>query len=299
MSFPSRSRPFAIRLYIESAHGTNKLYHNPIQLYYSAVAMERNESTPDTRAAVAGGIQVIARAASILRVLKDDNEGLSLGQIAGRVDLARSTVQRIVNALITERLVIAMPNGGGFRLGPEIQALAAGGQDIANEIQPYLVQLSQATGETVDLTAFRDDHVVFIGQMVGTHRLRAVATVGESFPLTTTANGKACLALLDDETVEILATRELRAGGRGMRALGQFMNQIARVRTQGYAVDQDEHTDGISAVGAAFATPDGQIYSVSIPVPSHRFDRIKSDIIERLLASVGELKAHYGVSLAG
>jgi len=51
-------------------------------------------------------VQVIARAATILRALEEENSGLSLGQIAQRVNLARSTVQRIVAALETEKLVI-------------------------------------------------------------------------------------------------------------------------------------------------------------------------------------------------
>ena len=53
------------------------------------------------------GIQVIARAAAVLRALKDSQTGLSLGQIADRVALPRSTVQRIVAALIDERLLVA------------------------------------------------------------------------------------------------------------------------------------------------------------------------------------------------
>ena len=47
-------------------------------------------------------VQVIARAATILRALEEQPAGLSLGQIAQRVDLARSTVQRIVAALAAE-----------------------------------------------------------------------------------------------------------------------------------------------------------------------------------------------------
>jgi len=47
-------------------------------------------------------VQVIARAATILRALEEENAGLSLGQIAQRVNLARSTVQRIVAALQSE-----------------------------------------------------------------------------------------------------------------------------------------------------------------------------------------------------
>lgn len=48
-------------------------------------------------------IQVIGRAAAVLRALEDEPSGLSLGDIAKRVNLARSTVQRIVGALQANR----------------------------------------------------------------------------------------------------------------------------------------------------------------------------------------------------
>lgn len=237
------------------------------------------------------GVQVIARAAAILRVLKDDNEGLSLGQIANRVSLARSTVQRIVNALISERLVMADPSGGGFRLGPEIQALASASRlDITAAVRPHLSRLSEQTGETVDLAAFRTDHMVFIDQIIGPHRLRAVATVGEAFPMASTANGKACMAKLENHVVETLATRELRSSGRGIRALGRFMREIDKIRSQRYATDIDEHTDGISALGAAFTDHEGQIYAVSIPIPSHRFEKKKEEITRILLTTMAKLE---------
>ena len=70
------------------------------------------------------GIRAISRAAQVLRALKDDG-GLSLGEIAKQIGLPRSTVQRLVNALIEEGLVVASSAEGGLRLGPEIQSLAA------------------------------------------------------------------------------------------------------------------------------------------------------------------------------
>lgn len=269
-----------------------------MQLYYNAIIMTmyqpRNQAPDQAQDQSQGGIQVIARAAAILRILKDATTGMSLGQIAARADLPRSTVQRIVNTLQAERLVFAMPNGGGFRLGPEIQALAAASRlDIANDVRVFIAELAQATGETVDLATLREDRMLFIDQIVGTHRLRAVATIGEHFPLTSTANGKSCLALLDDATVETLVSAEFRTNGRGMRALGQFMGEIDQIRDQGYATDLNEHTDGICAVGAAFRTPDEQLYAVSIPVPSHRFEKMRPDITARLLATVAELREHF------
>src|SRR5689334_12557813 len=70
-------------------------------------------------------VQVIARAAAILRALEDEAAGLSLGQIAQRVNLARSTVQRIVAALEAEKFLIAASPNGRVRLGPTILRLAA------------------------------------------------------------------------------------------------------------------------------------------------------------------------------
>ena len=147
-------------------------------------------------------VQVIARAAAILRALEEQPIGLSLGQIAQRVDLARSTVQRIVAALEAEKLVIAASPTGRVRLGPTILRLAASARtDFVSIARPFLMRLSQELGETVDLATIRKDHLIFIDQVIGPHRLRAVSAIGETFPLYCTANGKAYLAQLDEVAI--------------------------------------------------------------------------------------------------
>lgn len=229
------------------------------------------------------GIQVISRAAAIFRALSDDDQGMSLGQIARSVDLPRSTVQRIVAALEHESLLIHAKSSGKVRLGPEIQKLArSANRDIRPTLRPFLEKLCKATGETVDLAHFRGDHVVFVDQVSGGQRLRAVSAIGERFPLATTANGKACLALLpDDIAAQHMSAPEIRA-----------------IRENGYALDLDEHTDGISAVGFAFGLPGGDIYAISLPTPSHRFATRRTMLTDELLASkkavLAELKANNG-----
>ena len=143
-------------------------------------------------------VQVIARAAAILRALEDQATGLSLGQIAQRVGLARSTVQRIVSALEAEKLVIAASPNGRVRLGPTILRLAASVRtDFVSLAHSFLVKLSHELRETVDLAIVKRDHLVFVDQVIGSQRLRTVSAVGETFPLYCTANGKAALAQLE------------------------------------------------------------------------------------------------------
>lgn len=229
-------------------------------------------------------IQVISRAAGILRALKADNRGLSLGRIAGRVGLPRSTVQRIVNALVAERLVARNTVSGGYQLGPEILALAqAGRKDIAGALRPVVEALSRDTGETVDLALFRGDGMVFIDQVVGAQRLRAVSAIGETFPMTVTANGKAALAWLDDGAVTRIADAERRAAGDGV-TVEALRSEIRAIRACGYALDLDEHTAGISAAGIAFRIR-GAVYAVSIPAPSQRFLSKRDALLEKLIAA--------------
>jgi len=70
------------------------------------------------------GIQVLSRAVDILRVISTDTTGLSLGKIAAQVNLPRSTVQRIVSALMVENLISARQSGKGYSIGPEMRVLA-------------------------------------------------------------------------------------------------------------------------------------------------------------------------------
>lgn len=225
-----------------------------------------------------GGIQVIARAAAILRVLKDDPNGLSLAQIADRVGLPRSTVQRIAGALATERLVMSEPNGSGLRLGPEIGLLAdAARYDIAERCRPVLTELAQETGETTDLAVLRGTGLLFLDQVPGRHRLRAVSFVGEVFPLTTTANGRACLALMSEARARKLIENEWKRSGTG-GDIEKMLVSLRTIRDDGLAYDLDEHSDGISAIGFAFIDWNGNHVAISVPVPSTRFEETKAKI---------------------
>lgn len=66
------------------------------------------------------GVQVIARAAEILRLLQSRPGGLSQAEICERIGLARSTVHRILGALESEGLVASSGPRARYRLGPEI-----------------------------------------------------------------------------------------------------------------------------------------------------------------------------------
>lgn len=245
-------------------------------------------------------VQVIARAATILRALEEENAGLSLGQIAQRVNLARSTVQRIVAALETEKLVIAATPNGRVRLGPTILRLAASVRsDFIALARPFLEKLSEELHETVDLSTVKKDHLVFIDQVIGAQRLRTVSAVGETFPLTCTANGKAYLAQLSDAAVEALIGRSYEARTpKTITGIDTLLAELKTVRRTGVAFDREEHTAGICAAGVAMHDPLGNAVAISVPVPSQRFVNRQALIAERLLATKRAMETHMNATAA-
>lgn len=242
------------------------------------------------------GIQVIARAAAILRVLRDNTEGMSLGQIADRVELPRSTVQRIVGALQAERLVIATSSGGSIRLGPEITALSeATRYNVVEECRLHLSELSRRLGETADLSVLRGAGMIFLDQVPGTHRLRTISAVGDVFPLTTTANGRAALALLPEAEARSLVEAEWKRAHQPGDWMA-FARMLTDIRSQGIAEDADEHTIGISALGGAFRDRNGEIHAISVPVPTPRFLAMRGTVEAELRVTLDRVRQHFGGS---
>lgn len=231
-----------------------------------------------------GGIQVIARAAAVLRCLEDEVQGLSLGEIARRVGLPRSTIQRIVAALAAEELLTAATSTARVRLGPGLMHLAAAAQFGLDKIAlPLMQQLSRLTDETVDLSMRRGESAVFIEQVQGTQRLAAISAVGKEFPLHCTANGKALLALLPPEQRDQLLVGRLKAYTAKTLPRDRLRTELRETESSGIAYDHEEHSVGITAIGTAFRDRLGRAYALSIPVPTARFGA-KRKQLERLLA---------------
>ena len=238
-------------------------------------------------------IQVIARAASILRALKHYPKGLSFGEIAQRVSLSRSTVQRIIESLVEEGLVIAASPTSGFRLGPALIDLAQAVQlELAEFARPVLEQIAKDTGETADLAVLLHDHIMCVDQIQGTHYL-GVSGAGLIFSLHGSAAGKAVLAALSDQQIKKLRERMplTRMTKNTIVSWTQLQGEIDAIRHSGVACDQEETLEGICGVGVAFKGPAGELAAISIPVPSQRFMSQKDDLVRTILRHSAKLQS--------
>lgn len=241
------------------------------------------------------GVQVIARAAEIIRLLSAAPNGLTLSELARAVDLPRSTVHRIVGALETESFVRADP-GGALRVGPALIGLAVGGRrDLRHEAGPYLLRLSQELGETVDLAVLDDGQVLFVDQYTSPRRLRIVSEIGARFPLHCTANGKALLAEYSLEEVWRLVPEELPAlTAHTITSREKLVEELSRARTEGVAYDREEHTIGMSAVGTVVRDAAGNMAAVTVVTPTARFRGNEERLAAALLRAREDMQAALG-----
>lgn len=233
------------------------------------------------------GIQVIARAASVLRALESEADGLSLGQIAKATDLSRSTVQRIVDALAEEHLVIGASPTSRVKLGPAILRMASNSSfNFVEFIRPYIVQLAKETGETIDVSEMQKKRTVFVDQVTGSARLNIVSPIGEAFPLHCLASGKAMLSTLTEQEYHKRIGRSPleKHTPATIIDVDTLAIELTKIRKTHVAFDNEEHLEGVSAVGTSIQEPGGTLYAISIPVPTVRFKRNKKQLADALLA---------------
>lgn len=260
-------------------------------------APERTSNDDDSGAGRAGGIQVIARAVAVLRALRDHPGGLSLGELARLLGLPRSTVQRIVDALDAEQLVIAASPTRGVRLGPALLSLAAAARfEVAEFARAALQELSRECGETVDLSLLDGDKLVFVEQVAGSHRLKAESGVGVAFALHSTAPGKAMLAAMPEAMLANLRPRLrlTRHTAQTITSWDVLLRELDDVRRHGVGYDIEENSMGICAVAVALRLPGGELAAVSVPVPTQRFEGSKETLVALLRERGARLQAALG-----
>jgi DNA-binding IclR family transcriptional regulator len=61
-------------------------------------------------------------------------------------------------------------------------------------------------------------------------------------------------------------------------------------RELGFAEDNDDHTEGISAIGIAFRDFSGEVFAISLPIPTSRFAERRALVMAALLAVKADLE---------
>lgn len=221
-------------------------------------------------------VQVLDRAISILNLLAETNQGVGLGDIAHAIGVPKSTAHRILMNLESERMVDRDPVSGRYRLGLrlfELGSLAVARFSIRDRAVQYLEALVRETDETSHLCVLEDGEVLYLDKLESNRSVRLTSRIGLRNPVHCTGVGKVMMAYLDDAEVEEIVQRRglARFTSKTITTLAELRIELAKVREQGYAVDDEEHEEDVRCVAAVVRDHQGRpAAAMSVAAPSFR-----------------------------
>ncbi|MBE1489336.1 IclR family transcriptional regulator [Plantactinospora soyae] len=202
----------------------------------------------------------VARVSAVLGAFDLRHRELRVSEISRRTGLPKSTTSRLVADLVAYGLLDR--TGSALRIGVrlfEFGALAARRRDLRTIALPYLTDLREATGQSVQLAVLAGTDVVHVEMLPGRDAPRMPSEVGGRLPAHACAAGKALLAFSVDAAVSLVCDRPLRtAGPRTVTAPALLRRQLARVRESGLAYENEESWAGVASVASAVLRADGR-----------------------------------------
>jgi DNA-binding IclR family transcriptional regulator len=203
----------------------------------------------------AGGLQVVSRAAQILRMLDAEHVEVRINEVAEELAIGRTSAHRYLQSLAAEGF-LQRAGEGAYRLGPLLAGLGAAmlaSNRVVDLGRPLLQQLADATGETAVLGIWTGTNAVAV--LCEEPRGKAVnMTVRIGAPLQAdSAQGIAFLAnLRDPRAVErVLA----RASAEQRERVPDLVDDARR---RGFATSGTV-LPGVAAIAAPVFEGSGQI----------------------------------------
>lgn len=232
------------------------------------------------------------KAVRILDVLQQTEVDVSARELATRIGLPKSTVQRLLQSLEEAQLAVQDPTSRKYRLGPRTLSLGMAYRDrldLRNIALPQMRGLRDTTDETVGLSMAFGSERMFIEEVQSQSELRAHTELGHPYPLFTGAPGRVLLAERTDTDVsEILATAgDLPERGVRPPKPHDFRRALAEVREQGHARAFDETINGVSAIAVPIRDHTGSVTAaLSVSGPTGRMrDTAMAEILPHALAA--------------
>ena len=239
-------------------------------------------------------VRAVERALDILLCFSKDKPELSLTEIAEQAGMNKSTIHRLLATLEKKRFITRDKATGIYQLGflfVELSSVMLQNLDVRRWALPYLQQLSEQSGETVDLAVLNNGHVVYLQVVESSQRIKIAAAVGEQLPSFCTASGKAFLAYLPEEYARKTLNQELiQYTEYTVVSADELMKDLRQTRERGFAVSAQEYERDIHAVAAPIMDSNGcPMAVIAIVGPSYRMPSERMQLLGQMIRETAEL----------
>ncbi|MHB1162498.1 MAG: IclR family transcriptional regulator [Chloroflexota bacterium] len=214
---------------------------------------------------------------SILEAFTLGAPELGVSEISRTLGLTKSTVHRLVTALVKRGYLLQDDDTRKYRLSfrmYEIGCVAVQRLGLHKVAYAVLEELGMQTGETVHISVLSDGAVTYLHSLESTQPVRTHSRLGQRSPVTCTANGKVFLAHSPDTVRQSFLSGGLpRFTPNTITNMDAFERELADIRLQGYALDREELQEGIRCIAAPIRDhTERVIAALGLSAPAIRMD---------------------------
>jgi len=216
---------------------------------------------------------------SILTLLAFSEERSSWGvrELSQKLGFSPATVQRILKTYTSYGFLKQDPQTRQYYLGNIFYRFLEPLHNVNRvtlRAKKFMESVAMETKETVHLNILEDDHRICIDTMESPMTLRAGMPLGHSSPLHAGASAKCLLAFSSPEFIQTYLKQQplKRLTDQTLVDLQALMDELSRIRSNGYSESLGERTPGLGSLSAPIMDHRGEIIaSLSLAIPEIRF----------------------------
>lgn len=190
------------------------------------------------------------RALTILQCFHAERLEMSMMEMAGILELNKSTTFRMVSTLCDMGFLEKLANGK-YALGTEIIRLGhlvSEDMTLLRAAQPIMDELFHHCGETVAICRYSNGQMICIGRVESQKSLKCACTVGADVPVLLGGTGRSAAAFLSDSELSRCIETQKRIGNP-VCGKEELRAVVKRARSNGYYISHSELDDAINALG--------------------------------------------------
>jgi IclR family pca regulon transcriptional regulator len=242
-------------------------------------------------------VQSLERGLAVIRAFGEDRPELTLSEVAVATGLNRAAARRFLLTLVD--LGYVRTDGRRFALSPRVLELGyayLSGLGLPEIAEPHLERLAAEVRESSSVSVLDGDDIVYVGRVPTSRIMRVAINVGTRFPAHATSMGRVQLAALPEPELEAYLARADRRPLTAHTITDEtaLRRELARIRTQGWALVDQELEEGLRSVAAPIHDRGGRVVA-AVNVSAHAsrasIQTVRRVLLPPLLATAERIEA--------
>ena len=245
-------------------------------------------------------VAAVLKVFAILQALSQREE-IGISDLSVKLAMPKATVYRFLQTMKTLGVVRQESDSEQYGLGMKLYELgskALVNPDLINLAKHHMQMLADQTGETVHLGTLIDSEIIYVHKVDSRHMLGMYSRIGRRAPLHCTAIGKVLMAWEHPERRDRILSDAVFTRFRDKTIVDHaaFLEELRRVRRQGFGEDREEFDDHIRCLGVPiFDRLNQPVAGLSVSFPTFRYDEAAAPaVVAMLQAASRDISARLG-----